>query len=77
MAPQDYQPNVAPVHRPNGPYAISVKDAADMVGLDATTVRSAIDKQQLPAKKVGRVLRIRVSDVEAWFDGLDDARESA
>lgn len=63
--------------RSSGPYAVSIKDAAAMVGLDPTTIRDAIDKLHLPAKRYGRRILVRVSDLEAWFDGLDDARESA
>lgn len=62
---------------PGSPYAVSIRDASDMVGLDSTTIRDAIDKLQLPAKKYGRRILIRTADIEAWFDGLDDAREQA
>lgn len=55
------------------PLAVSIKTAAERVELSQDSIRTAINKQQLPAKRVGRVLRIRVTDLEAWFDGLDDS----
>lgn len=52
------------------PIAVGVRKGADLVDLSETTLRVAIDKQELPAYRVGRSIRIKVSDLEAWFDGL-------
>ena len=50
--------------------AVSVRVAADLVGCSETTIREAINKQVLPAYRVGRAIRIKVTDLETWFDGL-------
>lgn len=53
-----------------GQIAVSVKTAAALTDLSETTIRDAIDRQELPAYRVGRSIRIKVSDLEAWIDGL-------
>jgi excisionase family DNA binding protein len=50
--------------------AVSVKTAAQMTELSETTLREAINKQQLPAYRVGRVIRVRVADLEDWVGSL-------
>lgn len=57
------------------PLALSVRDAAREVGLDPTTLYAAIHKGELPAKRNGRKLLVKVSDLEDWFDALPDATE--
>lgn len=59
------------------PISVSIADAAALVGLDPTTIRDAINKRSIPAKRHGRRILVKVSDLEAWFDSLDDAREDA
>ena len=50
--------------------AVSVKTAGQMTDLNESTIRGAINRQALPAYRVGRAIRIKVSDLEAWVDGL-------
>lgn len=50
--------------------AVAVKTAAAMTDLSETTIRDAIDRQVLPAYRVGRSIRIKVTDLEAWVDAL-------
>lgn len=50
--------------------AVSVKTAAGLTDLSETTIREAIDKQQLPAYRVGRAIRILGADLEQWLSGL-------
>lgn len=57
----------------SGVYSVSVGDAARITGVSPDTIRKAINELRLPAKKTGRAIRIRVSDVHAWFDSLEDA----
>jgi excisionase family DNA binding protein len=52
------------------PLAVSVKTAAAMTDLSETTIREAIDKQRLPAYRVGRAIRVLVVDLQAWLAGL-------
>lgn len=50
--------------------AVSVKTAAAMTDLSETTIREAIDKQELPAFRVGRAIRVLVADLETWLTSL-------
>lgn len=50
--------------------AVSVKTAAQMTEISDTVLRDAINKQELPAHRVGRAIRIRVVDLDAWLAGL-------
>ena len=61
--------------------ALPIPEAAEAVGVTDKTIRAAIHKGDLKAKRqsrnevgdgVGKYL-IKVSDLEAWFDGLVDA----
>ena len=53
--------------------AVSVAEAARMVGLDQTTIRSAINARSLPAKRHGRKILVPVAGLRKWVDGLEDA----
>lgn len=50
--------------------AVSVKTAAAMVDVSESTIREAIDKKRLSAFRVGRAIRIHVSELEAWTKSL-------
>lgn len=50
--------------------AVSVKTAAAMTDLSESTIREAIDKQDLPAFRVGRAIRVLVADLEVWLSSL-------
>lgn len=52
------------------PIAVAVKTAAAMTDLSETTLRDAISKNQLPAYRVGRAIRVKVDDLEAWLSSL-------
>lgn len=54
--------------------AVSIRTAARMVELGEDTLRHAINVGELPAKRVGRIIRIETDDLREWFRGLDDAR---
>lgn len=47
--------------------AVAVKTAAAMTDLSESTIREAIDKQELPAYRVGRAIRIDVDDLRRWI----------
>lgn len=53
--------------------AVSVAKAADMCDLDQTTIRAAIARREIPAKKVGRKLLVPVDGLKAWIESLPDA----
>ncbi|GAB6939548.1 helix-turn-helix domain-containing protein [Isoptericola variabilis] len=45
----------------------SVADTAHAGQVNHMTVRRAIDRGDLPAYRIGRVLRIRPEDAQAWI----------
>jgi len=49
--------------------AVSVKTAAAITDLSEATIRVAMNKQELPAFKVGRSPRIFVDDLKDWLKG--------
>ena len=57
--------------------SVSVKTAAAMYEVGEDAIRGAINRRELAAKKVGRNLRIRITALDEWFDGLDDASPEA
>lgn len=50
--------------------AVSVKTAAAMVECSESTIRAAIDKKALAAFRIGRSIRIHISELEAWTKAL-------
>jgi excisionase family DNA binding protein len=55
---------------------LTVKDAAGLLEVDQKTVYRLIELEGLPAFRVGRQWRLRLSDVEKWIDGQLQAREA-
>lgn len=53
--------------------AVTRQEAADMYGVSFDTIKRAINKGALPAKKVGPQYRVDVKDLAAWFAALPDA----
>ena len=53
--------------------SVSVQDAADMTSLSTFLIRTAINKGDLKAKKVGTRIAIKVDDLAAWLDAQPDA----
>lgn len=51
----------------SGQIAVSVKTAAALTDLSESTIRDAINKQQLPAYRVGRSPRVLMADLEGWL----------
>lgn len=52
------------------PIAVSVKIAAAMVDVSETTIREAINTKALTAFRVGRSIRIHLTELEAWTKSL-------
>lgn len=58
------------------PIAVTVAQAAEMVGVSTDTIKRAIHSQKPPnlrAKKVGTKISIAVKDLAAWHESLPDA----
>ena len=47
--------------------SVSVKTAAAVNDLSESTIRQAIDKQELPAYRVGMSIRISADDLRNWL----------
>lgn len=47
--------------------AISIKTAARLTDLDDSTIRAAVNAQDLPAYRVGRAIRIDKADLRDWL----------
>lgn len=55
------------------PKAYSREDAARLYGISLDTVRRAINKGDLKAKRVGRVIRVSEEALAKWWASLEDA----
>lgn len=51
-------------------HASSVRTAAAAYEVSETVLREAITKQQLPAYRIGRAIRVNAVDLAEWFRGL-------
>jgi len=47
--------------------AVDINQAAQMIGVSDDTIRREIDRGRLRAVKIGRVWRIRTSELEAYL----------
>lgn len=50
---------------------LSLKEAADRVGVSVKTIRRRIADGQLPAYRTGRILRIKRADLEALMQPVN------
>lgn len=57
------------------PLVLGTKEVADVLGVHVNTVKSLISKGEIPAFKVGRVLRINKADLKR-YTGLCDTNEA-
>lgn len=57
----------------DAPKAYSREDAARLYGISLDTVRRAINKGDLKAKRVGRVIRVSEEALAKWWASLEDA----
>lgn len=57
--------------------AVSIRNASQITDISETTLRDAINKQQLPAHRVGRAIRIRVADLDTWLKLLPRVGDDA
>ena len=45
---------------------IDVEEAASYLGVKPETVRSWVKKKDMPAQKIGRQWKFKVSEIDAW-----------
>lgn len=53
---------------PPEPVWLGTQDAARQLGITARTLYRLINEGEIPAYKLGRVLRLKLSDVETFLD---------
>jgi excisionase family DNA binding protein len=53
---------------PNNPHWLSTTNAAKRIGVTPRTLYGMIDKGQVPAYRFGRVLRLKVTEVDGFID---------
>ncbi len=52
-----------------GPRLFSVAEVAGRLGVSVKTVRRMLDRGDLPGHRIGRLLRVGESDLEAYLAG--------
>ena len=55
-----------------GRLAVSVKEASQITSIGEASIRLAINKGHLPAKRNGRNIVIKTAHLDAWLDSLED-----
>lgn len=50
---------------------LTIEQVAERFGVSEKTVSRWVDSRGLPSRKVGNVRRFLLSEVDAWFAGLD------
>ena len=59
------------------PLLIDLKSAADMLGLHINTIRREINRGNLASVRIGRVLRIRVAELQAYVKRNETRRPAS
>lgn len=54
------------------PITVTIAQAAQATGLSPDTIRKAVNKAELPAKRNGSRILIRWDDLQKWVDGMED-----
>lgn len=54
------------------PLTVTIARAAELTGLSQDTIRDAVNRLALPAKRNGRRIVIRYADLEKWVDSMED-----
>ena len=49
---------------------LSYADACAVTGLSLSTIKRVIARHEIPALKIGRSVRIRRADLDAWLSAL-------
>jgi excisionase family DNA binding protein len=70
---------LAPPQKPSLAQAIllRMREAAELLAISERTLWSIVARKELPAVRVGRLVRIRRADLEAWAAARASTRKSA
>lgn len=58
-----------------GALAVSLQEAADLLGIHVNTVRREINRGNLAAVRIGRVMRVRVAELHAYLKRNESRRD--
>jgi putative molybdopterin biosynthesis protein len=47
---------------------LTSREAADLIHVNPRTIQKLVKRKQLPASRIGRALRIRKSDIDAYME---------
>lgn len=48
---------------------MNVRETADYLGVSENHVRNLVSSNEIPHKRVGRSVRFRTCEIDAWLDG--------
>ena len=56
---------------------LSVNEIGDHLGVSKETIYRWLDKQKIPAKRVGKLWKFKASEVDKWIesDGADETKQ--
>ncbi len=56
---------------------LSVNEIGEHLGVSKETIYRWLDKQKIPAKRVGKLWKFKASEVDRWIenDGADDTKQ--
>lgn len=54
---------------------ISLSEIADYIGVSKDTIRNWIKQSNMPAQKIGRLWKFKISDVDEWIADRNDNSE--
>jgi excisionase family DNA binding protein len=49
---------------------LTIRDTCELLGIGRSTLYRLIDRGEIPVIHIGRAVRLRRSDVDAWIDQL-------
>ena len=50
---------------------VSVEEVAGHLGVNKISVYRWIERRNMPARKIGRIYRFRISEVDTWMEDTD------
>lgn len=54
----------------------SLEDIANLIGVSKDTIRNWIKKGSIPYHKIGKQYKFRISEVDAWIENGESAKQT-